>query len=128
LFFLHGTNPYKTERRIVVLQRNWRSHGAIIAWSNRYLYEDVIRDYGNAYITYHLVRSETLPKKGFPVVFYGVKGSDHLMKWSPSHFNLLEASIVRNYCVKLIGDPLRKICKRGALAFVVPPPYFSNLA
>ena len=85
-----------------------------------------MRNYGNAYITCHLVHSETLPKKGFPVVFYGVKGSDQLTKWSPSYFNLLEASIVRNYCVRLIGDPVRKICKRGA--FVVLPPYFFNSA
>jgi len=102
-----------TDPRIVVLQRNWRSHGAIIAWSNRYLYADVMRDYGNAYITYHLVDSGVLPKKGFPVAFHGVKGSEQRTKRSLSYSNVLEASIVRNYCVKLIGDPERKICERG---------------
>jgi helicase MOV-10 len=103
----------KADPRALALQRNWRSHGAIIAWSNRYLYADVMRDYGNAYITYHLVNSGVLPKKGFPVAFHGIKGSEQRTKWSPSYSNILEASIVRNYCVKLIKDPERKICERG---------------
>jgi hypothetical protein len=74
-----------------------------------------MRDYGNAYITYHLVHSDVLPKMGFPVVFHGVKGSEQHAKWSPSYFNIIEASIVRDYCVKLTGDPERKICEYGAL-------------
>jgi AAA domain len=116
IFFVAQTIT-ETNRRIVVLQRNWRSHGAIIAWSNRYIYADVMRDYGNAYITYHLVNSGVLPKRGFPIVFHGVKGSDQRTKWSPSCSNVLEASIVRNYCVKLIRDPERKICERGTFYF-----------
>ena len=70
-----------------------------------------MRDYGNAHITYHLVHSGVLPKKGFPIVFHGVKASEQGTKWSPSYFNILEASIVRDYCVKLIRDPERKICE-----------------
>lgn len=70
-----------------------------------------MRDYGNSYITFHLVHSGVLPKKGFPVLFHGVKGSEQDAKWSPSYFNVVEASIVRDYCLKLTGDPKRKICK-----------------
>jgi hypothetical protein len=105
---------YHKGRRIVTLHRNHRSHGNIIAWSNRYFYEDTMRDFGNSYITYHLVLSDVLPKKGFPVVFHGVKGNEQHAKWSPSNFNIIEASIVRDYCVKLLGDRERKICKNGA--------------
>ncbi|KAI9452273.1 hypothetical protein F5148DRAFT_1236722 [Russula earlei] len=96
-------------KTIVNLRRNRRSHAAIIAWSNRYLYEDCMREYGNAYNTYDLILSDVLPKKGFPVVFHGVRGSEERTTWSPSYFNVLEASIVRNYCVKLTGDPERRI-------------------
>jgi len=119
MFLLYGPHADDTTCRTVVLQRNWRSHGAIIAWSNRYLYGDVVRDYGNAYITYHLVHSAALPKKGFPIVFHAIKGSEQCTESSPSHFDVLEASIVRNYCVKLVRDPQRKIC--GCKTFVVPP-------
>jgi hypothetical protein len=108
---LYNSTLYKKERRIVALHRNRRSHGNIIAWPNWYFYEDVMRDYGNAYITYHLVLSDVLPKKGFPVVFHGVKGCEQHTKWSPSYFNIAEVSIVRDYCVKLIGDPERNICE-----------------
>jgi helicase MOV-10 len=110
-FSLYSPNPYQKERRIVALYRNRRSHGNIIAWSNRYFYEDTMRDYGNSYITFHLVHSDVLPKKGFPVVFHGVKGSEQHVEWSPSYFNIIEASIVRDYCVKLTGDTERKICE-----------------
>ena len=111
------------ERRIVRLWRNWRSHGAIIAWSNRYLYEDSMRDYGNAYIAYHLVHSDVLPKKGFPIVFHGVKGSEQHAESSPSPFDVLEASIVRNYCAKLVGNTEQKICEPVIL--IVPQPVFN---
>jgi hypothetical protein len=119
--FIAQTLIYHKRRRIVALHRNHRSHGNIIAWSNRYCYEDTMRDNGNSYITYHLVLSDVLPKKGFPVVFHGVKGNEQHTKWSPLCFNIIEASIVRDYCVKLIGDHERKICKNGApLDFTCP--------
>jgi helicase MOV-10 len=114
-FSLYSPNLYQKERRIVALYRNRRSHGNIIAWSNRYFYEDTMRDYGNSYITFHLVHSDVLPKKGFPVVFHSVKGSEQHAEWSPSYFNIIEASIVRDYCVKLTGDTERKICEYGTM-------------
>ena len=80
-----------------------------------------MRDHGNAYITYHMVHSEVLPKKGFPVVFHGVRGNGERTKSSPSYFNVVEASIIRNYCVTLIEDPERKICEHASIS--IPPPF-----
>jgi helicase MOV-10 len=80
------------------------------------MYEDTMRDYGNSDVTYSLVLSDVLPKKGFPIVFHGVKGKEERMKSSPSYFNIIEASIVRDYCVKLTGDPERRIGERGSLS------------
>jgi helicase MOV-10 len=124
---LNLTTLFQKERRIVGLQRNHRSHGTIIAWSNRYLYEDVLRECGNAYITYHLVHSTVLPKKGFPVVFHGVDGSEQHSKRSPPYPNIPEALIVRNYCVKLTEDPdpERNICE--CTTSLVPPPISAYL-
>lgn len=82
-----------------------------------------MRDYGNSYVTYDLVLSDVLSKKGFPVIFHGVRGKEEQMKSSPSYFNILEASIVRDYCVKLTGDPERKIGERACL---VSPPFCLN--
>ncbi|KAI9452271.1 P-loop containing nucleoside triphosphate hydrolase protein [Russula earlei] len=105
---VYGLDNQKVPR-IVDLQRNRRSHGSIIAWPNRYLYEDRMRAYGNVEITHLLANSDILPKKDFPLIFHGVKGAERQTKWSPSYFNISEASIVRDYCVQLTMDRQRKI-------------------
>ncbi|KAI0258992.1 P-loop containing nucleoside triphosphate hydrolase protein [Gloeopeniophorella convolvens] len=94
---------------VVDLQRNRRSHGAIIAWPNRYLYEDIMRAHATAEISRYLLESNVLPKKGFPIVFHGIKGSEKRTKHSPSYFNVHEASLVRDYCQQLVSDRERKI-------------------
>jgi len=71
----------------------------------------------NMFITHDLIHSDVLPKKGFPVVFHGVRGKEERMKSSPSYFNILEASVVRDYCVKLTGDPERKIGGCGSFVW-----------
>src|SRR5579863_2670227 len=90
------------ERRIVGLQRNRRSHGSIIAWPNRYFYEDIMRAHGDRDVTHLLLDSNVLPKKGFPLIFHGIKGREKRTRMSPSYYNILEASVVRDYCMKLI--------------------------
>jgi helicase MOV-10 len=102
-------NLSQNECRIVALQRNRRSHGAIIAWPNRYLYEDIMRASGDVDITHLLEESGVLAKKGFPIVFHGIKGRETRTRVSPSYFNIHEASVVRNYCVALTSDRGRKI-------------------
>lgn len=102
------------ERRIVGLQRNRRSHGAIIAWPNRYFYEDIMRAHGDKDVTHLFLHSNVLPKKGFPIIFHGVKGKEKRTRQSPSCYNIIEASVVRDYCVRIIGDRERRICKCGA--------------
>ena len=70
-----------------------------------------MRANGDRDVTHHLVDSAVLPKKGFPIVFHGIKGREKRTKQSPSYFNIYEASVVRNYCVELTSDPERMICK-----------------
>jgi len=83
-----------------------------------------MRDYGNSYITYHMVNSDVLPRKGFPVVFHGIRGNEEHTTSSPTYFNVLEASIIRDYCMKLTRDPERKICKHRT--FSASPPFPPN--
>jgi helicase MOV-10 len=79
-----------------------------------------MRAHGDRVVTHLLLHSRILPKKGFPVLFHGIKGTEKRTKRSPSYFNIIEASVVRNYCVMLIEDTECKICKCGAsLGFVV---------
>ncbi|KAF8267998.1 P-loop containing nucleoside triphosphate hydrolase protein [Lactarius quietus] len=96
-------------RTIVDLQRNRRSHGAIIAWPNRYLYEDIMRAHATPVVAHLFLQSEVLVKKGFPIVFHGIKGRELRGRHSPSYLNIHEASVVRDYCLRLIGDHENKI-------------------
>ena len=47
--------------------------------------------------------------KGFPVVFHGIKGQEKRTKQSPSYLNIHEASVVRDYCLRILGDQEHKI-------------------
>ena len=57
-----------------------------------------------------LLQSDVLPKKGFPIVFHGIKGFEQRKQNSPSYFNNQEASVVRDYCLRLTEDRETKIC------------------
>lgn len=46
-------------------------------------------------------------------MFHGIKGAEKRTRRSPSYFNILEASVVRNYCVALTQDPELRISKRS---------------
>ncbi|KAF8267997.1 P-loop containing nucleoside triphosphate hydrolase protein [Lactarius quietus] len=96
-------------KTIVDLQRNRRLHGAIIAWPNRYLYEDIMRAHAIPVVARLFLQSEVLVKKGFPIVFHGIKGRELRGQHSPSYLNIHEASVVRDYCLRLIGDHENKI-------------------
>ena len=129
-FSRYNLKPFlksQNDCRIVALQRNRRSHPAIIAWSNRYLYEDTMRASGDVDITHALVESNVLPKNGFPILFYGIKGREKHSKQSPWYFNIHEASIVRNYCVALTSDRERKtrICQCGSC--LVSSPFITSV-
>ncbi|KAH9000982.1 AAA domain-containing protein [Lactarius hatsudake] len=97
-------------RRIVELQQARRSHGAIIAWPNRYLYEDSMHAHAIPDVSHFLLQSDVLPKQGFPVVFHGIKGRELRARHSPSFLNVHEASVVRDYCQRLTQDREHKIC------------------
>ncbi|KAI9462824.1 P-loop containing nucleoside triphosphate hydrolase protein [Lactarius psammicola] len=100
---------YLERLMIVDLQRNRRSHGAIIAWPNRYLYKDRIHAYASPNVSHLLLQSGVLPQMGFPIVFHGVKGLELRMRDSPSYLNIHEASVVRDYCLRLTEDREHKI-------------------
>ncbi|KAH8986277.1 P-loop containing nucleoside triphosphate hydrolase protein [Lactarius deliciosus] len=85
-------------KTIVDLQRNRRSHGTIIAWPNRYLYQDIMRAHASADVSQRI-----------PACVPGIKGQERRTRHSPSYLNILEASVVRDYCLKLTQDNEHKI-------------------
>ncbi|KAH9925156.1 AAA domain-containing protein [Fomitopsis serialis] len=91
---------------ITKLVKHFRSHPAIIAFSNRRFYANELLPCGDEAITHSMLRSTCLdglnPK--FPIVFHGVGGRDEQEEGSPSYFNKEEASLVARYCEELIND------------------------
>jgi hypothetical protein len=83
-----------------------------------------MRANASAEVTRPLLNSGVLLKKGFPVVFHSIKGGERRAKHSPSYFNKYEASMVKEYCVRLTTDRERKTCECGLfhsfLAVYVP--------
>jgi helicase MOV-10 len=57
-----------------------------------------------------LLQSDVLPKKGFPIVFHGIRGLE-VRNRSPSYLNIHEASVVRDYCLRLTKDHEHEICE-----------------
>ncbi|KAK2463831.1 hypothetical protein APHAL10511_004136 [Amanita phalloides] len=86
---------------VVKLVRNFRSHPDIIHFSNTHFYASELQACGDPTMTHSLQDIDMLPKKGFPIIFHGVAGRDQQEDLSPSYFNIEEASIVKNYCLKL---------------------------
>ena len=94
------------------LLKHFRSHPAIIAYSNQSFYANQLLPCGDPAITHSMLRSTVLdglnPK--FPLIFHGVTGCDMQEEGSPSYFNIEEASIVAKYCHELVSDRKVPIC------------------
>ncbi|KAH9829558.1 P-loop containing nucleoside triphosphate hydrolase protein [Rhodofomes roseus] len=91
---------------IIKLLNHFRSHPAIIGFSNQHFYDNELKLCGDEAITHSMLDSDVLdglnPK--FPVVFHAVKGREVQKGHSPSYFNMPEAMLVSRYCEMLIND------------------------
>jgi len=89
------------------LVQNFRSHKTILALPNRKFYDMELRACGNTELTSLACDWEGLPKKGFPLIFHGVKGKDQREGNSPSYFNNQETEVVKRYVERLLADRFR---------------------
>lgn len=84
--------------------KSFRSHPDIFQYSNDQFYNSELQSCGNPVITRSLINYEKLPKAKFPLIFHGIVGKDEREERSPSFFNVDEITLVKKYCVSLIGD------------------------
>lgn len=92
---------------MVKLVKSYRSHPAIMAFSNAMFYQGELRLNAPSEETHSLENSDILPQKKFPLIFHSVVGKAD--KQGTSWFNINEASEVRKYCEKLILNKTNKI-------------------
>ncbi|XP_006888176.1 PREDICTED: putative helicase Mov10l1 [Elephantulus edwardii] len=86
---------------VTKLVKNYRSHSALLALPSRLFYHKELEVCADPTVVTSLLGWEKLPRKGFPLIFHGVRGSEAREGRSPSWFNPAEAVQVMRYCCLL---------------------------
>ncbi|KAJ7474539.1 P-loop containing nucleoside triphosphate hydrolase protein [Mycena galericulata] len=94
---------------IVKLVNNFRSHPAILEFSNNHFYDGELKSCANPALIRSLENWDELPMKKFPLIFHGIVGKDAREGSSPSFFNVSEASLVKKYVASLVVNKKLRI-------------------
>ncbi|XP_069346579.1 RNA helicase Mov10l1 [Eulemur rufifrons] len=86
---------------VTKLVKNYRSHAALLALPSRLFYHRELEVCADPEVVTSLLGWEKLPKKGFPLIFHGVRGNEAREGRSPSWFNPVEAVQAMRYCCLL---------------------------
>ncbi|XP_070803218.1 RNA helicase Mov10l1 [Pituophis catenifer annectens] len=87
---------------ITKLVKNYRSHGALLTLPSRLFYHKELEVCADPSVVNSLLGWEKLPKKGFPLIFHGMRGMEMREGSNPSWFNPTEAVQVMRYCCLLV--------------------------
>ncbi|KFP33977.1 Putative helicase Mov10l1, partial [Colius striatus] len=86
---------------ITKLVKNYRSHSALLALPSKLFYHKELEVCADASVVSSLLHWGKLPRKGFPLIFHGIRGNETRESHSPSWFNATEAVQVMRYCCDL---------------------------
>ncbi|XP_019524085.1 PREDICTED: RNA helicase Mov10l1 [Hipposideros armiger] len=102
---------------VTKLVKNYRSHAALLALPSRLFYHRELEVCADPKVTTSLLGWEKLPKKSFPLLFHGVRGSEAREGRSPSWFNPAEAVQVMRYCCLLVRSASSQVsaCDIGVI-------------
>ncbi|KAM9352325.1 RNA helicase Mov10l1 [Symphorus nematophorus] len=92
-----GYNP----KLVTKLIYNYRSHEALLTLPSKLFYQDELCYKAPRDVIDSLCQWKTLPKKGFPLLCHGVRGTEMREGNNPSWFNPVEAVQVMLYCCQL---------------------------
>uniref|UniRef100_A0A669E9H7 Mov10 like RISC complex RNA helicase 1 n=1 Tax=Oreochromis niloticus TaxID=8128 RepID=A0A669E9H7_ORENI len=92
-----GYNP----KLVTKLVYNYRSHEALLTLPSKLFYQGELCCKGPRPIVDSLCQWKNLPKKGFPLLFHGVRGTEMREGNNPSWFNPVEAVQVMLYSCQL---------------------------
>uniref|UniRef100_A0A8B9PIW4 RNA helicase n=1 Tax=Apteryx owenii TaxID=8824 RepID=A0A8B9PIW4_APTOW len=86
---------------ITKLVKNYRSHSALLTLPSKLFYHKELEVCADAGVITTLLHWGKLPRKGFPLIFHGIRGNETREGHSPSWFNPTEAIQVMRYCCHL---------------------------
>ncbi|KAJ4938407.1 hypothetical protein JOQ06_003027 [Pogonophryne albipinna] len=92
-----GYNP----KLVTKLIFNYRSHEALLTLPSKLFYKGELCFKAQRDVVDSLCQWKTLPKKEFPLLFHGVRGTEMREGNNPSWFNPMEAVQVMLYCCQL---------------------------
>ncbi|NXN19644.1 M10L1 helicase, partial [Indicator maculatus] len=91
-------NPLLVSKTLI---KNYRSHSALLALPSQLFYHKELEVCADDSVVTALLHWSKLPRKGFPLIFHGIRGSEAREGHSPSWFNAAEAVQVMRYCCHL---------------------------
>ncbi|XP_048209699.1 RNA helicase Mov10l1 isoform X2 [Perognathus longimembris pacificus] len=97
---------------VTKLVKNYRSHSALLALPSRLFYHRELEVCADPKVVTSLLGWEKLPKKGFPLIFHGVRGNEAREGRSPSWFSPAEAVQVMRYCCLLVRNISSQVSTR----------------
>ncbi|KZS94817.1 P-loop containing nucleoside triphosphate hydrolase protein, partial [Sistotremastrum niveocremeum HHB9708] len=95
---------YTLNSGVVQLIYNRRSHRAILEFSNQAFYGGILQYAADPAVVNSMLNCEVLVNKQFPALFHAVTGKDEQEKDSPSYFNKIEATVVKQYVTAIRAD------------------------
>ncbi|NXX82385.1 M10L1 helicase, partial [Urocolius indicus] len=104
---------------ITKLVKNYRSHSALLALPSKLFYHKELEVCADPSVVSSLLHWGKLPRKGFPLIFHGIRGNETRESHSPSWFNTTEAVQVMRYCC----DLAKKTCVVSVADVGVITPY-----
>nr|XP_032625295.1 RNA helicase Mov10l1 [Chelonoidis abingdonii] len=87
---------------VTKLLKNYRSHSTLLALPSKLFYHKELEVCADTSVVTSLLGWEKLPRKGFPLIFHGMRGTETREGHNPSWFNPTEAVQVMRYCCLLV--------------------------
>ncbi|XP_009956297.1 PREDICTED: putative helicase Mov10l1, partial [Leptosomus discolor] len=100
---------------ITKLVKNYRSHSALLALPSKLFYHKELEVCADTSVVTSLLHWGKLPRKGFPLIFHGIRGSETREGRSPSWFNPAEAVRVMQYCCQLAKNAAVSVTDIGVI-------------
>ncbi|XP_060100380.1 RNA helicase Mov10l1 [Heteronotia binoei] len=86
---------------VTKLVKNYRSHAILLALPSKLFYHKELEVCADPSVVNSLLGWEKLPRKGFPLIFHGMRGNELREGHNPSWFNPVEAVQIVRYCCLL---------------------------
>ncbi|XP_060698542.1 RNA helicase Mov10l1 [Hemiscyllium ocellatum] len=86
---------------VTKLVNNYRSHSSLLALPSKLFYHQELKMSSDQSVVNKFCNWEKLPRKGFPIIFHGLRGNEMREGSNPSWFNPKEAVQVMRYCCLL---------------------------